>query len=214
MSILDVLTFPDPRLKQKSLPVKIVNQDLEKFVQDLLETMYEKRGIGLAAPQVGRLERVVVIDTRPRFKRGQNENSEQADKDQEEQEETELESKVKQPLILINPNIVFKKGETTYEEGCLSVPSYYEVVSRAEYVEVETLNFAGEKVLVKTDGLLAICIQHEIDHLDGKLFIDRLSFVKSTRIKNKIKKFGYPNASDDDDKSQCEELIDESEVKL
>ena len=147
----------------------------------MLDTMYNQRGIGLAAPQVGRLERVIVIDTRPR------DESRYEDEDQ-----TELEKNISQPLILINPEVIEKDGETTYPEGCLSVPSYFEEVKRAEHIKVRMLNLEGETVEFEADGLLAICIQHEIDHLDGKLFIDRLSPIKANRIKSKIKKYGYP----------------------
>jgi peptide deformylase len=106
---------------------------------------------------------------------------------------TELEQKIEQPLVLFNPEIVSKKGKTTYDEGCLSVPSYYETVERFDEIEVKALDIDGKPIRFTTDGLLAICIQHEIDHLDGKLFIDRLSPIKSARIKSKIKKFGYPD---------------------
>lgn len=181
MAILEVLTFPNPILRRKSKPVEKVTAEYKKFTQDMLETMYDQRGIGLAAPQVGRLERVIVLDTSPR------DNSRYEDDDQ-----TELEKNTPQPLILINPEIIEKDGETTYQEGCLSIPSYFEEVTRAEHIKVRMLNLDGETVEFEADGLLAICIQHEIDHLDGKLFIDRLSPVKSNRIKNKIKKFGYP----------------------
>jgi peptide deformylase len=98
---------------------------------------------------------------------------------------------VEYPLVLINPDIKVKKDKTTYGEGCLSVPGFVEIVERANYIEVDALNTKGEKITIKTDGLLAICIQHEVDHLDGKLFIDRLSFIKSNKIKNRIKKYGY-----------------------
>ena len=181
MAILEVLTFPNPILRRKSQPVEEVGEDLKKFTQDMLDTMYDQRGIGLAAPQVGRLERVIVIDTRPR------DNSRYEDDDQ-----TELEKNIPQPLILINPEVIEKDGETTYPEGCLSVPSYFEEVKRAEHIKVRMLNLEGETVEFEADGLLAICIQHEIDHLDGKLFIDRLSPIKANRIKSKIKKYGYP----------------------
>ncbi len=109
---------------------------------------------------------------------------------------TELEQKVAQPLILFNPEIVAKNGKTTYDEGCLSVPTYFETVTRFDTIEVKALDIDGKEIRFTTDGLLAICIQHEIDHLDGKLFIDRLSPIKSARIKSKIKKFGYPDPRD------------------
>lgn len=194
MAILEVLTFPNPVLRRKSKAVEKVTDEYKKFVDDMLETMYSQRGIGLAAPQVGRLERIIVIDTRPR------DESRYEDEDQ-----TELEKNIPQPLILINPEIVEKDGETTYPEGCLSIPSYFEEVKRAEHIKVRMLNLDGETVEFEADGLLSICIQHEIDHLDGKLFIDRLSPIKANRIKSKIKKLGYP----DPDKETEDELESE-----
>lgn len=178
--ILEVLKFPDPRLRKKCKPVAKVTPELAQFAQDMLETMYSFKGIGLAAAQVDRQIRLLVTDTRPR------EEGRYKPEDQ-----TELEKVIEQPLILFNPEIVSKVGKTTYDEGCLSVPTYYETVSRYETIEVKALNEKGERIQFKVDGLLAICIQHEIDHLDGKLFIDRLSPIKSARIKSKIKKFGY-----------------------
>jgi len=177
--------------------VENIDSKLAQFSKNMLETMYDFKGIGLAAPQVGRLERLVVIDTRGK-------------KDEEGRYKidnlTELEELVPQPLVLINPKITHKEGKTTYDEGCLSVPSYFETVERFEYVEVTASNEKGETFEVKTDGLLSICIQHEIDHLDGKLFIDRLSPIKANRIKSKIKKEGYPTPEEmrlrDDEKEE------------
>ena len=190
--ILEILTFPNPKLRELSKPVKEVTAELVQYSKDMLETMYDSRGVGLAAPQVGRLERMIVIDTRPH------------DDDGKPTEEgmTELEKTVQYPIVLINPEIKVKKGKTVYGEGCLSVPGYVENVERAEYIEAEYLDTNGQKQTIKTDGLLAICIQHEIDHLDGKLFIDRLSFLKSNRIKDRIKKFGYEKDQDDADDNQ------------
>ena len=192
MALLEILKFPDPRLRQKSKEIKVVTPELQKLAEDMLETMYHSNGIGLAAPQVGHLVRLLVIDVRPTNAEGEY----------APEEMSELEQKIDHPITIFNPEIVKREGTTTYQEGCLSVPTYYETVERAEYIEVKGLDIDGNEVLYKTDGLLAICFQHEIDHLDGKLFIDRLSFVKSSRIKNKIKKQGYP------------ELEEESEVKL
>jgi len=159
-----------------------ITAELVEFSKDMLETMYDFKGIGLAAPQVARLDRLLVIDTRQK-----------GDDDRYKLDEmTELEQKVEQPLVVFNPVITSKEGLTTYDEGCLSIPSYYETVERFEVIELEGLNQKGEKFKIKTDGLLSICIQHEIDHLDGKLFIDRLSVIKSGRIKKQIKKHGYP----------------------
>ncbi|MCB0415925.1 MAG: peptide deformylase [Bdellovibrionales bacterium] len=185
MGLLEVLKFPDPRLRKKSQPVKEVTQELQAFADDMLETMYEFRGIGLAAPQVNRLDRLIVLDTRPRDADSENARYESSPF-------TELEEKVEQPLILINPEIIEKEGSTTYDEGCLSVPTFFETVKRYEWIKLKALNREGKAIELETDGLLSICIQHEIDHLDGKLFIDRLSTIKSNRIKNKIKSQGYP----------------------
>lgn len=181
MAKLEILTYPDARLREVSKTVEKVTPEIQELVQDMLETMYAASGIGLAAPQVNRQLRILVIDTRP------SENGRYEPNDM-----TELEQKVKYPLVLINPVITAGEGSTTYDEGCLSVPGYYETVERFDLVEVEALNEKGEKLKFKTDGLLAICVQHEMDHLEGKLFIDRISFVKSNKIKNKIKKVGYP----------------------
>jgi peptide deformylase len=181
MAILPILTYPDPRLREISKPVEEFNSELKSLVADMLETMNHAKGIGLAAAQVGQLIRLLVIDIRR-----------PPEPDEEDQELTALEQKVKFPLVLINPVIVKGEGKTTYEEGCLSVPGYYEEVHRFNWVQVEAQDVTGKKFTVETDGLLAICIQHEMDHLEGKLFIDRLSFVKSNKIKNKIKKLGYP----------------------
>jgi len=201
MAILEILKFPDTKLRRKCKPIAKVTAEHAQFAQSMLETMYSFRGIGLAAAQVDRLERLIVLDTR-------RPEGDDVEVRYELGGETELERAVKQPLILINPVIKKKQGKTTYNEGCLSVPTYYEIVERALYIEVEALNEKGQKIEIKTDGLLAICIQHEIDHLDGKLFIDRLSPIKSSRVKAKIKKFGYPdpNAEDSDDSEDEEEM--------
>src|ERR1044072_953601 len=182
--ILEILKYPDPRLRKKCPEVKAVTPELSQFAKDMLETMYSFKGIGLAAAQVDKQIRLLVCDTRPR------ENGRYKLEDM-----TELEQAVPQPLVLFNPKIVGKVGKTTYDEGCLSVPTYYETVQRFEKIEVTALDIDGKPIKFETDGLLAICIQHEIDHLDGKLFIDRLSPIKSARIKSKIKKFGYPDPS-------------------
>lgn len=180
--VLEILTYPDPRLRQKAKPATTVDAELQKFAQDMTETMYDSNGIGLAATQVGRDVRLLVVDTRPHDDNG----------DVDLEAMTELERAVPQPLVVINPEITKTEGKTTYEEGCLSVPTFYETVERFSYIEMNYLDVNGKKQTLKADGLLAICLQHEMDHLDGKLFIDRLSFVKSNRIKTKIKKSGYP----------------------
>jgi peptide deformylase len=184
--LLEILTYPNPKLRELSKPIKKVTEEHAKYAQDMIETMYYSRGVGLAAPQVGRLERMIVIDTRPHDEDG----------NPTDEGMTDLEKNYTYPLILINPEVKKKEGHTVYGEGCLSVPGYVENVERANYIEATALNTEGEPVEIKTDGLLAICIQHEIDHLDGKLFIDRLSFLKSNRIKDRIKKFGYEKPKD------------------
>lgn len=195
MAILEILKFPDPRLRKKGVKVKEVTPELQQFAKDMLETMYASKGIGLAAAQVDKQIRLIVLDTRPR--EGGRYKIE---------EMTELEQKIEQPLILFNPEIVAKQGKTTYDEGCLSVPTYYETVTRYDVIDVTALDIGGKPIKFTADGLLAICIQHEIDHLDGKLFIDRLSPIKSARIKSKIKKFGYPDPSHPDSVDEEEEL--------
>lgn len=195
MAKLEILKFPDPRLRKKSLAVKEVTPELAQLAEDMKETMYSFNGIGLAAPQVNHLVRLLITDTRPR------EEGRYKIEDM-----TELEQKVEQPFVIFNPVVVKKEGKTTYDEGCLSVPTFYETVQRAEWIEVEGLNIKGEKISLQIDGLLSICIQHEIDHLDGKLFIDRLSPIKSNRIKSRIKKFGYPELEDDDENEE-EEVV-------
>lgn len=184
-----ILTFPDPLLREVSQPVTQFDADLKTLTDDMLETMYDARGIGLASPQVGELKQVLVIDTRPKDEKGRR---------YEYEEMTEMEKKVPQPLILINPVIVKGEGKTTYDEGCLSVPTFYDTVERFNYVELKAQDVTGKEFVIKTDGLLAICMQHEMDHLAGTLFIDHLSFVKSNKIKNQIKKHGYPDKDDDD----------------
>lgn len=179
--ILEVLKYPDPRLRHKALPVEKVTDELRTLADNMLETMYAENGIGLAAIQVGVEHRLLVIDIRPM------KDSERYDDSQL----TELEKKVQMPIVIFNPQIISKDGKTTFEEGCLSVPGYYETVSRAKHIEVVGLDRDNNKMELNIDGLLAICMQHEIDHLDGKVFLDRLSPIKSARIRNKIKKYGY-----------------------
>ena len=178
---LEILTYPNPLLREVSEPVTEFGPELKKLIDDMLETMYDANGIGLAAAQVGKLIQLLVIDTRPR-------DLERTDDD----DQTELEKKIRQPLILINPEIIKGEGKTTFDEGCLSVPSFFETVERFEKIEVKAFDSDGKEFRFETDGLLAICIQHEMDHLDGTLFIDHISFTKSNKIKNTIKKSGYP----------------------
>ena len=183
MAKLEILTYPNPLLREVSEPVKTFTPELKKLAKDMLETMYDSNGIGLAAPQVGELIRMLVVDTRPKDEKTGR---------YEYEELSELEKQVQQPLVLINPEIVKGEGKTTFDEGCLSVPSFFETVERFEKVEVKAFDVNGKEFRLHVDGLLAICIQHEMDHLEGTLFIDHISFTKSSRIKNQIKKAGYP----------------------
>ncbi len=183
MARLKILTYPDPRLKEVSLAIESFGAEMELLANDMLETMYDAHGIGLAAPQVGQLKRFLVLDTRPKDEKGRR---------YQYDEMTELEQKVEQPLLIANPRIVKGEGKQTFDEGCLSVPGFYETVERFNYIELEYEDVNGKTHTIKTDGLLAVCLQHEMDHLDGKLFIDRISFVKSNKIKGQIKKHGYP----------------------
>jgi len=161
MAKLKILEFPDPRLRTKATPVEVVDDKLRTLIGDMFETMYEAPGIGLAATQVDFHKRLLVADV-------------SVDKDD--------------PYVLINPEILEKDGVTFTDEGCLSVPGYYEEVERAEHVKVRFLNREGVEVELDAHGLLAVCIQHEMDHLDGKLFVDYLSEAKRTRIRKKLVK--------------------------
>lgn len=161
MPLLDILKFPDERLRTKAKPVDAVTDETRQLVDDMFETMYEAPGIGLAATQINVHQRIVVID---------------------------ISKEKDQPLCLINPIILAKEGIEHHEEGCLSVPGVYENVERADRIKVEALNRDGEKVKFDADELLAVCIQHEIDHLEGKLFVDYLSAMKRNRIKKKLEK--------------------------
>ena len=161
MTTLDILHFPDPRLRNVARPVEQVDDSIRQLVDDMFETMYAAPGIGLAATQVNVDKRVIVIDI-----------SEAKD----------------HPLCLINPEILGLEGVEELEEGCLSVPGVYETVQRANEVRVRALGRDGEPFELETDGLLAVCIQHEIDHLDGKLFVDYLSQLKRVRIRKKLEK--------------------------
>jgi peptide deformylase len=161
MSKLDILTFPDPRLRRTAKPVSEVDDHIRRIVDDMLETMYAAPGIGLAAIQVDIPLRIIVIDV-----------SENHDA----------------PLCLINPEICHREGEEQMEEGCLSVPGFYEPVTRAERIRVRAIDREGEPFEKEADGLLAVCIQHEIDHLEGKLFVDYISSLKRQRIRKKLEK--------------------------
>jgi peptide deformylase len=161
MALLQILEFPDPRLRNRAQPVAQVDAALRTLIDDMFETMYAAPGIGLAATQVNVAKRVLVIDL-----------SERRD----------------QPLALINPEILQRAGVEETEEGCLSVPGYFDKVTRAEQIRVRALDRDGKQLEFDAGGLLAVCIQHEIDHLDGKLFVDYLSELKRTRIRKKLEK--------------------------
>jgi len=161
MARLTILEFPDPRLRTRAQPVEHVDGELRKLIDDMFETMYAAPGIGLAATQVNVHKRVLVIDI-----------SETRD----------------QPLALVNPEVIQRQGIEETEEGCLSVPGIYDKVTRAERIRVRALDRNGKSIEMDADGLLAVCIQHEIDHLDGKLFVDYLSELKRTRIRKKLEK--------------------------
>jgi len=161
MAILNILHYPDERLHKIAKPVKEVDDRIRRLIKDMAETMYEAPGIGLAATQVDFHQRIIVVDI----------------------------SESKDSLIaLINPKIVESDGKLLWEEGCLSVPGIYEEVERAEHIVVEALDSQGQNLRLEAKGLLAICIQHEMDHLDGKVFVEKLSRLKQTRILNKLKK--------------------------
>ena len=159
MAILTILEFPDPRLRKKALRVADVDDDLRVLIDDMLETMYAAPGIGLAATQVDVHKRLLVADT----------STEKND-----------------PHVLINPEILAEDGVAVTEEGCLSVPGYFEEVERAAYIRVRYLDCDGSAVEKDVEGLLAVCFQHEIDHLNGKLFVDYLSEAKRQRIRKKL----------------------------
>ena len=161
MALLPILRYPDPRLHTHAQAVESVTDDIRQLIADMAETMYEAPGIGLAATQVNVHRRVVVIDV--------------------SEDQSAL-------MALINPEILERAGEQVCEEGCLSVPGVYEKVARSERVRVRALNAKGEPFELEAEGLLAVCIQHEIDHLDGKVFVEYLSALKLSGIKGKLAK--------------------------
>tara|TARA_B100001063_G_C16745014_1_gene546973 strand:- start:1095 stop:1619 length:525 start_codon:yes stop_codon:yes gene_type:complete len=164
MTVQKILTEPDPILRKKCSPIANVDDDLRKILKNMLETMYKAPGIGLAAIQVGILKRAVVIDV-------------------------SKEDEKKNPLFLINPEIIYRSNETsTYEEGCLSLPGQYAEIERPSKCQLKYIDFDGKAKELKAEGLLSTCIQHEIDHLDGILFIDYLSKLKKTMIIKKLSK--------------------------
>ena len=161
--IRKILTFPDPELKKKSVPVAIINEKTHELVRDMAETMYAAPGVGLAAPQIGVHQRIMVIDV-------------------------SVKDDAPNLLVAINPVIVYADGESYEEEGCLSVPKYAANVRRHARVVVKAINLDGEEVTYKADGLLAIAFQHEVDHLDGILFIDHLSPLKREMFRKKYRR--------------------------
>ncbi len=161
MSILPILIYPDERLHKVAKKVETITEPIQKLIEDMAETMYAAPGVGLAATQVNAHVRIIVIDV-----------SESHD----------------QLLVLINPELIHSEGESKCEEGCLSVPGIYDKVERAEKIEVKALNRNGGVFRLKAEGLMSVCIQHEMDHLLGKVFVERLSHLKQVRIRAKLKK--------------------------
>jgi peptide deformylase len=161
MALLPILEYPDPRLKRIAAPVSVFDAGLQKLVTDMAETMYDAPGIGLAATQVDVHKRVIVIDV--------------------SQDKSDLK-------VIVNPEIVAASGEIVGEEGCLSVPEYYDRVRRAANVTLKAQDASGQPYTLEADGLLAVCIQHEMDHLQGKVFVEHLSQLKQVRVKTKMKK--------------------------
>ncbi|CAL4325556.1 Peptide deformylase [Buchnera aphidicola (Protaphis terricola)] len=162
MSVLKILQYPDSRLKIIAKPINKITKEIKKISYDMLDTMYKKEGIGLAATQVNIPLQIIVV-------RSNNNNK-------------------KPYLILINPEIIEKKGNISIEEGCLSIPEYRAFIPRSKYIKVKAINLYGNLIEIEAKSILSVCIQHEIDHLKGKLFIDYLSLLKQERIKKKIRK--------------------------
>ena len=162
MSVLKILIFPDPRLRTVSKPILVVDEKIKKLASDLLETMYEGKGIGLSATQVNIHKRILVVD---------------------------ISEDKKSPLVLINPKVeILGSKKSINEEGCLSVPGFYEEIERPSKIKVNALDLNGKELTFKSEGLLAVAVQHEMDHLEGKIFVDFLSNLKRLRIGKKILK--------------------------
>jgi peptide deformylase len=161
MALLNILEYPDPRLRTKATSVDRVDGNVQRLIDDMLETMYAAPGVGLAASQVNVHKRIIVVDV-----------SEKRDT----------------PYAFVNPVIDLLSGEQETEEGCLSVPGFYELVKRADRIRVRALNRQGEPFELEADGMLAVCVQHECDHLEGKLFVDYISSLKRQRIRKKLEK--------------------------
>ena len=174
MAVLPLVIAPDERLSQRSEPVKEVNDEIKKLAEDMLETMYANNGIGLAAVQVGVMKRVIVVDVEWGSSRYEGDDKE---------------TKPGKPIVLINPEIVGESDDiSTYNEGCLSFPDQYSEVKRPEVVTIRYLDKDGKEQTKKVDGLLATCIQHEIDHINGVVFVDHISKLKRDMILRKLKK--------------------------
>lgn len=171
MALLPILHYPDPRLHRRATPVIEFTAELKQFADDMAETMYAAPGVGLAATQVNVHQRVIVVDV------------------------TEDKSGL---MTLVNPQIIEKNGEQVYEEGCLSVPGIYEKVTRAAHVKVKAQDVTGQPFEIEAEGLLAVCLQHEIDHLDGKVFVEYLSQLKQNRIRTKLAKRAREEEKDKD----------------
>lgn len=167
MAVLQILHYPDPRLRKVAAPVKQIDQSILRIIEDMFETMYVEEGIGLAATQVDIHQRIIVID---------------------------VSTTRDQKIVLINPELISQQGETGIEECCLSIPDQRAYVPRAEQVKIRALGTDGNSFEMEADGLLAICIQHEMDHLEGKLFVDYLSPLKRERIRHKLEKQQRQNA--------------------
>ena len=161
MALREIVIYPDPKLRERAAPVERVDDGIRQFADDMLETMYDAQGIGLAATQLGVALRVVVVDV------SENRN---------------------EPRVFINPEITEQSGAVTSEEGCLSIPGYYEEVERAAEIRFRALDRDGNEIEETAGGTLAICLQHEIDHLEGRLFIDYLSELKRKRIRKRFEK--------------------------
>jgi peptide deformylase len=161
MALLNILEYPDPRLRTKAIPVDKVDDSVRRLIDDMLETMYAAPGVGLAASQVNVHKRIIVVD---------------------------VSDKRDTPYAFINPQIDLLEGEQETQEGCLSVPGFYELVTRADRIRVHALDRNGQAFELVADGMLAVCIQHECDHLEGKLFVDYLSSLKRQRIRKKLQK--------------------------
>lgn len=165
MSFLKILYYPDARLRLIAEPVNKVNKKIQKIAKNMIDTMYKEEGIGLAATQVNIQLQIIVVNT----------------------------TKNKNNLVLINPEIIKKEGNISIEEGCLSIPEYRAFVPRSNYIKVQAINLYGEKIEIEAESIISICIQHEIDHLKGKLFIDYLSKFKRERIRKKCAKLKKRN---------------------